>query len=207
VGANPWPVIKTEREALADDLEKLTEEQWNTTSLCSNWTVRQVLGHMTATARMSPPKFFVSMVKSGFSFGKMAESDVARETEGSSADTLRRFRELAGSTTHPPGPNDSWLGEAIIHSEDIRRPLGIAHDYPIDALVQVGDFYKGSNLIIGAKKRIAGVKLQSTDADWSTGEGPEAAGPMRAIVMAMTGRKAALDDMSGDGVATLRGRE
>jgi uncharacterized protein (TIGR03083 family) len=110
------------------------------------------------------------------------------------------------SSKHPPGPTDSWLGEAIIHAEDIRRPVGISRMYPTDAAVRVADFYKGSNLIVGAKKRIAGLQLKATDADWSNGEGPEVSGPVVALVMAMTGRKVAMADLSGDGVATLSSR-
>jgi hypothetical protein len=45
-----------------------------------------------------------------------------------------------------------------------------------------------------------------TDAEWSHGTGPEVSGPILALVMAMTGRKAALDDLSGEGVSTLRSR-
>lgn len=57
---SPWPVIHAEREALADDLAALTDEQWAMPSLCGDWTVRQVLAHMTATARMTPVKFFAA---------------------------------------------------------------------------------------------------------------------------------------------------
>ncbi len=109
-------------------------------------------------------------------------------------------------TSHPPGPADTWLGETIVHGEDIRRPLGISREYPTAAVVRVADFYKGSNLIVGAKKRIAGLRLRATDADWATGEGPEVSGPVLALVLAMTGRTAALDDLSGDGVTELRSR-
>jgi hypothetical protein len=41
----------------------------------------------------------------------------------------------------------------------------------------VADFYAGSNMLIGAKNRITGLKLRATDAAWSHGDGPEAAGP------------------------------
>ena len=57
-----------------------------------------------------------------------------------------------------------------------------------------------------AKNRIAGVRLRASDTNWQHGEGPEAAGPIIAILLAMTGRKAALDDLTGDGVAVLRER-
>jgi len=110
------------------------------------------------------------------------------------------------SVKHPPGPADTWLGETIVHAEDIRRPLGIGHQYPTEAVVQVASFYQGSNLLIGSKKRIEGLTLRATDAEWSHGTGPEVSGPILSLVMAMTGRKAALDDLTGDGVATLRSR-
>ena len=70
----------------------------------------------------------------------------------------------------------------------------------------VADFYKGSNLLIGSKNRIDGLTLRATDADWSHGTGPEVSGPILSLVMAMTGRKAADDDLTGDGVAALRSR-
>jgi hypothetical protein len=56
------------------------------------------------------------------------------------------------------------------------------------------------------KKRINGVTLRMTDADWSYGSGPEVAGPGIAVLMAMVGRKIALGDLNGDGVAVLSGR-
>lgn len=203
---SPWPTIHAERKALAADLEGLTDEQWLTPSLCTGWTVRQVLGHMTATAALTPPKFVGALASSGFKFNAMAQKAVDAQTAGSPADTLNRFKAQLDSTTSPPGPKDTWLGEMIVHSEDIRRALGIAHDYPVDAVTRVADFFKGSNLLIGAKKRIAGLTLRATDANWTTGSGPEVSGPALSLVMAMTGRTAAVADLSGDGVATLRQR-
>jgi len=70
----------------------------------------------------------------------------------------------------------------------------------------VADFYKGSNLLIGSWRRIEGLTLRATDAGWTTGTGPEVSGPILSLVMAMTGRKVADDDLTGEGVATLRSR-
>lgn len=201
-----WPTIHAERKALAADLEGLTEAQWSTASLCGTWSVRDVLGHMTATAELTPPAFFAGLIGSGFRFQSMQAKAIAKQTEGTPADTLARFRAQVDATTHPPGPNDSWLGETIVHAEDIRRPLGLAHRYPVDATTQVADFYRGSNLVIGGKKRVAGLTLRATDTDWSAGSGPEVTGPAIALVMAVAGRRAALGDLSGDGVATLTDR-
>ncbi|MDQ1700151.1 MAG: hypothetical protein QOG34_2014 [Frankiaceae bacterium] len=203
---DPWPVIHAERQALADDLAGLTDEQWKTPSLCGGWTVLDVVGHMVATARMTPPRFFGRFLGSGFNFDKMTAKDVAAETSGGPAATLAAFRDTMSRTTSPPGPIDAMLGEVLIHPDDIRRPLGIAHDYPSDAVVRVLDFFKKSNLIIGAKKRIDGLELKATDANWTHGAGPRVNGPAHSLLMAMTGRKEALSDLSGDGVETLRSR-
>jgi uncharacterized protein (TIGR03083 family) len=203
---SPWPLIHAERQALAADLAALDDAGWATPSLCGEWSVRQVLGHMIATAKMTPPMFFARLAGSGFSFSSMTAKDIQRETAGTPAETLAEFRGLATATSHPPGPADTWLGETIVHGEDIRRPLGITRDYPIAAVLKVADFYKGSNLLIGAKKRIAGLSLRATDAEWGTGDGPEVTGPAISLVLAMTGRAAALGDLSGDGLATLRSR-
>jgi uncharacterized protein (TIGR03083 family) len=204
--SSPWPVIHAEREALIADLRNLDESAWATRSLCDQWTVREVLGHMTATAKKTPPKFFASMAGAGFNFGKMAAGDVRKETAGTAAEGLAEFSRVQGSTSHPPGPVETWLGETIVHSEDIRRPLAISHKYPTDAVIRVADSYKGSNLIIGAKNRIAGLTLRATDAEWVHGSGAEVSGPVLSLLLAMTGRAAALDELAGDGVETLRSR-
>jgi hypothetical protein len=72
--------------------------------------------------------------------------------------------------------------------------------------VEVADFYKGSNLIIGTKRRIDGLALRATDTGWSYGAGPEVSGPMLPLLLAMAGRKGVLNELSGDGVDTLRQR-
>jgi uncharacterized protein (TIGR03083 family) len=206
VAANIWPTVQSERAALAQDLGSLSNDQWSATSLCSEWTVRDTLAHMTATAKISGAAFFPKLIASGFRLTAMQAKDIATERGASPDETLSRFSSVVDSVKHPPGPNDTWLGEVIIHAEDIRRPLGIPHDYPTEATVRVADFYKGSNLVVGAKKRIAGLQLRATDADWTHGSGPEVSGPILSLVLAMTGRHKAMSELAGDGVSTLMGR-
>jgi uncharacterized protein (TIGR03083 family) len=201
-----WSTIHRERAALAQDLGSLTDAQWDTPSLCEGWSVRDVLGHMTATAKQTVPKFFGGLVGSGFRFEAMLDRLREAQLGDSPADTLARFESAVDSTSHPPGPADAWLGETIVHSVDIRRPLGITHQVPLDAVTTTADFYRKSNLVIGGKKRSSGLTFQATDTDWSAGEGPEVKGPALSLLLAITGRKAALGDLSGDGVATLRDR-
>src|SRR5215475_9715571 len=101
--SSPWPLIHAERAALAADLQSLDDAGWATRSLCSDWSVRDVLAHMTATARMTPPKFFVKLAASGFRFTTMAAKDIQREEVGTAEQSLAEFRRVMNGTTHPPG--------------------------------------------------------------------------------------------------------
>lgn len=204
--ADIWATVRPEREALAADLQAIDEAAWATPSLCSDWTVRDVLAHMTALARMTPATFFGKLVTSGFNLSRLQARDITVEKDRSAEGTLARFRSVAAGKNHLPGTDRTMLGETLVHAEDIRRPLGIAHRYPPSALVTVADLYKGSNLIAGTKRRIAGLSLQATDVGWSTGSGPAVSGPMLSLLMAMAGRHQAVEDLEGEGVATLRSR-
>ena len=201
-----WPVVHAERRALATDLEGLAPERWQTQSLCDDWSVHDVLAHMAATAKETPPRFFAGLIGSGFSFSRFTAKRIAAERTGGPAATLEAFRAVETSTAAPPGPTLSWLGEALVHAEDIRRPLGIAHDYPLASVTAVTEFYAGSNVLIGGKRRVEGLSLRATDTDWSHGSGPLVEGPALALMVATTGRKAALADLTGPGVEILRTR-
>ena len=116
-----WPTVHAERKALADDLRDLGTEDWGRPSLCGDWTVRDVLAHMASGAKLTPPAFFGKLIGSGFSFDKVQEKGVATNRGASPADTLANFESVVTSVKHPPGPTQTWLGETIVHSEDIRR--------------------------------------------------------------------------------------
>jgi len=206
MASNPWPVIHAEREALVADLAPLTDEQWATPSLAADWTVRDVLAHMTATAKMTPGRFIGKFIGSGFRFHTMSAKDVAAERGDSGRAVLAAFTAQLKATTHPPGPIEAMIGEVVVHGEDIRRALGISHRYSDEALTGSADFYRKSNLLIGAKRRAEGLTLRASDVAWSAGDGPEVTGPLASIILAITGRRAGLADLSGAGLPTLTQR-
>src|SRR4051794_34548528 len=159
-------MIHAERQALADDLTDLTDSQWETPSLCTEWTVHQVLAHLLSAAKMTPPKFFTRFAGAGFNFDRFAASQVTQESAAGPAATLAAFRNVRDRRSAPPGPKDTWLGEAFVHGEDIRRPLGIRRDYPPDGVVRAIRLYASSNAIIGGQNPEAGLTLRATDADF-----------------------------------------
>jgi uncharacterized protein (TIGR03083 family) len=199
-----WATIHSERRALADDLDSLTPEQWETASLSEGWTVHDVLAHLLVLAGMTPFRFVARLAGAGFNFDRYADQGIAREKRPDPAQTLAAFRAMQERSTAPPGPQQTWVGEHFVHGEDIRRPLGITRSYPMDAVLATLDFYQRSQPVIGGRDRVAGLTLRATDADHSVGSGPEVAGPALDLVLAATGRSSAWASLSGPGLETLK---
>ena len=94
------------------------------------------------TTQLNAPKFFGRLAGSGFSFEKVQAKGIAANRGASPAETLANFKSQLDSTGRPPGPIETILGETLVHAEDIRRPLGLQHNYPTDAVVRVfGEVY------------------------------------------------------------------
>lgn len=53
---------------------------------------------------------------------------------------------------------------------------------------------------------MAGLRLVATDVTWSAGDGPVVEGPAESLILAMSGRPAGLDDLTGKGMALLSSR-
>ncbi|MFI8946671.1 maleylpyruvate isomerase family mycothiol-dependent enzyme [Streptomyces sp. NPDC053750] len=205
-GTGVWPLIHAERAALAADLADLTDEQWATPSLCAGLTVREVLAHLIAGARLNTVSWLAGVIRCRFDFDQQVAMRLAEQLGATPGETLERFRRVVPSTTKPPLPAIAMLGETIVHGEDIRRPLGIRRDYPIGVVTETAEYYQGSDLVVVAKGRIGGLRLAADDGPFATGSGPLVSGRTLALVMAMTGRAAYCDDLEGDGVELLRSR-
>lgn len=201
-----WDLIATERARLAEALRTLDEEQWAVPSLCAGWSTKDTLAHVVSTAEMTPPKFLLGLARNGFSFGGFVARNVATVGVDPVPRLLERLEASVGSHRAPPGPTGSWLVETVAHGEDIAYPTGtlIAHDD--EALVAAADAAKDIQPLLGARKRIAGLRLSADDLDWSTGRGPEVRGPLRLLLLAMVGRPPVLEHLQGDGVDVLRAR-
>lgn len=204
---NPlWSLVHTERAALVADLADLPEERWSTPSLCEGLTVREVLAHLIAGASLTPLRWMAGVIRCRFDFDRQVAVRLAEQLGDTPADTLDRFRRVVTSTTTPPIPLLASLGEIVVHGHDIRRPLGIPSDRPVDVLTRVARYHSGSDFVVPARSRIRGLRLEATDGGFATGSGPLVTGPTLALSMAMTGRAAYCDDLSGDGVPLLRER-
>ncbi len=201
-----WNLIHHERQALAETLDGLAGEQWTAPSLCAGWTVQVAAGHVMAGAEQTGPAFVRDLAASGFRFNTMIDRVARDRGTLPPGEIIRRLRARTTTTNHPPAPVVTMLGEIVVHSEDIRPPLGITAEVPGEAITAVLAMYSGAGFPIGSKKRIAGLKLTATDVSWSHGAGPELSGPGRSLLLAMAGRPGGLIELTGDGLGQLRSR-
>jgi uncharacterized protein (TIGR03083 family) len=201
-----WALIHSERAALADTLAAMAPEQWDHPSLCAGWTVKLLAAHVVSGAEQTPARFLKGMASTGFRFNTLMERDADTYGALQPGEIVDRLRRRTTTTNRPPAPVAAMLGEVVVHGADIRRPLGLPDATAGDAALACLEMYKAANFPVGGKKRIRGLRLVATDVGWSHGSGPEVSGPAMSLVLAMTGRAAGLDGLSGDGLATFRDR-
>lgn len=199
-----WSMVHAERAALIEDLTHLDDAQWDTPSLCAGWTVHDVVAHLINTARTTRISFITGLIRARFDFHRQNAHGVKRERGATPGETLERLRQVASRTSTPPAPLDSRLVEEVLHGEDIRRPLGLTHTYQPEAVVRSLRLQARTPASFGgAKELVAGIRLTATDADMSIGDGPDVSGPALSLLLAISGRRVALDELTGPGVATL----
>jgi uncharacterized protein (TIGR03083 family) len=204
--AATWDLIHQERASIANTLAELDDEQWTRVSACGSWTVRQTAAHIVLGAEQTGPHFMARMAANGFRFNTMIDREARQGANAAPTDLVARLRARLTTVNKPPAPVATMLGEVVVHSDDIRRPLGLASSASAEALVACLEMYKNSSFPLGTKKRVEGLRLVATDLDWTHGEGPEVAGPAMPLLTVMTGRPAGLEALDGAGLPTLRRR-
>lgn len=203
--AEIWRLVREQRDEVGDLLETLREHEWETTSLCRGWQVRDVVAHCIQDHRATIWNFFGEWIASGFSLAARNERGVARLRSKDPALVLSEYRATAGRMNVPPWEAPGALVEAVVHGYDIARPLGRRIEVPAKSLVIVADACRNTPFL-HTRRRGRGLTLRASDVRWSTGTGPEVSGPIASIILAMWGREATLDDLSGAGLTTLRSR-
>jgi uncharacterized protein (TIGR03083 family) len=202
-----WKAIDDERSALADDLATLADDQWDVLSLCTKWRIRDVVGHLIFGTNMKFGPILLGMLKSGMNFNRFMARVGMKIGVEPPAELLVRFQKTIGlHSTLNGAPPEIMLVDLVCHSQDIRRPTGMTRIVPEATLLTVADTIKSVGFPLHTKRRIAGLRMSATDADWSAGDGPSVEGPLASLVLAMAGRPSPLEDLSGDGMPTIRAR-
>ncbi len=196
-------MARDEREEFASFLDGLTPEQWNSPTLCEMWTVRDVAIHTVSYDELSAAGLVARFLKGRLntdSINAIVGADYADRAPEQITAMIRAHAEPHGLTGGFGGK--IALTDGMIHQQDIRRSIGILRTIDPERLRTALDFARFAPTIRGAW-RARGVRLVASDLDWSHGTGPEVRGTGEALLMAMAGRRAALDDLDGPGKAQL----
>jgi uncharacterized protein (TIGR03083 family) len=201
-----WGLAHAERAALAEDLAGLEPGQWRHDTLCGDWDVEQVVAHLTAAASLNQWRWLRSMLAARLRPHVHNQRRLAEHRGSTPAETLDQFRAVISSTTAPSRHTPAYLGEIVVHAQDIRQPLGLAQSPSVDALTPVADFFARRNFTVASHTHAADLRLRADDGPFATGTGPLVSGSTLALVMSMAGRVPYLAELDGPGVQTLRSR-
>jgi uncharacterized protein (TIGR03083 family) len=199
----------------ADLAESLTEEQLDAPSLCEGWRVRDVLGHLSAGIELTLAQMLGTVARHGGSVAKASlHTSIAyadAHTPEEMAHTLREFGAGFADGKGRDGilrvvtPTELQI-DTLIHLQDIRRPLGLTDPIPEERIATALAEAPAIGGLMKLKQRGKGLRLRATDLDWSAGDGPEVEGPAEALLLALSGRPAGLDELRGEGYERLAGR-
>lgn len=207
---DPWAAIAAERLALADVCETLTPEQWETRSLCGEWTVKQVAIHVMIGPTVGMDEVLTVFLKARGNLERANRLFVERRSTMSTGLAIEMMREYADSRFTPPTMD--WhapLTDVMVHRLDITVPAGVSEDPTLDR--PVGHWLPVLDFLTGPKARRGFVRkgrpdltLIASDTDWTHGAGPAITGPAAALALTLSGRPALLDRLDGPGVPALR---
>lgn len=197
-------LARDERADLAEFLATLTSDEWQTESLCTGWTVKDVVAHVVSYDELGPAGLLKRFVK-----GRVVRANEVGVAEYSTMSTAGLV-EFLNRHLRPQGLTAGFGGmiglvDGAVHHQDIRRALGRQRDVPAQRLERILPLVPG-NPRLGAGRRIRGLRLRATDIGWEHGNGPEVTGTGEALLLAMTGRRQAAEELAGPGAATLLGR-
>lgn len=200
------PLAEEERADFLALLRELTPEQWDAQSLCTKWRVRDVATHVVSYDELSKTATAATFLRGALRPAKVNEVALDKYRDLDPDGIL----DLVARNQRPRGLPTGFrrgiaLTDTMIHHQEIRRALGLPRSIPAHRLVPVLTFSLGAPTL-PTKGNAKGLELVSTDVDWTTGTGAEVTGPGEALLMAMAGRPSALDELSGEGLRTLRER-
>lgn len=204
-----WAEVEAARLRLADLLDDLSDEEWDTPSLCDGWRVRDVAAHLTLPPTLTTWGWTKELLRSGGTFHRMIRDSAVRTAREPVGELVARLRKHAGARLVPPAPGagaDTTVMDVLTHSQDIAIPLGREIEIVPDAARAGLDSLWRLRFPFNPRKALRGIRFVATDSSWDVGDGPVVTGPTSAFLLVLTNREAGLAQVSGAGVPLLRAR-
>ncbi|MFG2006444.1 maleylpyruvate isomerase family mycothiol-dependent enzyme [Spirillospora sp. NPDC048911] len=201
-----WETIDDQRRSLADLFDDLADHEWEAPSLCAAWRVRDVAAHLTlAHTGMGPA--VLGLLRARGNVNRMIRDTALRQAELPVDSYAPMLREMVGSRAKAPGVTEMEpLIDVLVHGQDIAIPLSRTRPMPPEAAAAAASRVWPKLWPFRAERRLHGMKLVATDHSWTAGEGLLVEGPISAVLLLLTGRRAALTMLAGPGVPKLEAR-
>jgi uncharacterized protein (TIGR03083 family) len=204
--ATIWQHIHEERRSLAATLAGLDDEQWEQPSLCEGWTVKEVAAHVIAHPQIGWAQMPGMVARNlGHGYNATIFREVKRLGERSTRESiLADFQTYDSSTRKVPTTTPvEPLIDALVHHQDILRPLGLRHEMAPEAAAVAADRSRRLAFLSGSRAVVKGTRMVATDIDWSRGRGPTLTGPVQELLMVCMGRGRVAEGLSGEGTELL----
>lgn len=206
-----WDALIAHRHRTLALLESLTPNEWATPSLCEGWTVRDVAAHLTMQ-QSTVSDAVATLLRQPSAIGglnRVIDRTARRRGQWPTERILAELRRTVRVRRHNVGITlRDALMDALVHSQDIAVPLGRDLPLPTDAAAEAATrvwSVQGSALsTVFRRLPLRHLRLVATDTDWAVGEGPLVTGPIRALLLLLTGRRVALAHLTGEGADLLK---
>ncbi|WP_328873917.1 maleylpyruvate isomerase family mycothiol-dependent enzyme [Streptomyces sp. NBC_00287] len=184
-----WRIVDEERASLADLLESLTPEQWETPTACGDWRVRDVAAHLTLAPRFSYGDLVRDWIRARGDMNRLIHDTAVREARLPTAGIVKNLRAIIGNrrlapTTTPREP----LLDILVHGQDIALALGHRREMPVAAARDAADRV-WTMRFPPRPWPLPQARLVATDIEWTRGNGEEVRAPMADLLMLLTGRQ------------------
>lgn len=202
--AETWQTVHAERRRLAADLSSVRADQWSAPSLCPGWDVHDVLAHLVDAARTTRLSFLRDLLGARLDFDRANENGISRHKDRDPRRTLAAFEAATHMTRTPPAALATRLVEAIVHGEDIRRPLGITATYSESAIHQALAYQLRTPVSFGGgRERAVGLRLIDRRTGEGQGQGEVVEGDAVDLLLAVSGRHVDQERFTGRGAPRL----
>lgn len=157
-----WGAVRSVRLDIADLLTTLTPAQWDTESLCPGWRMREVAGHLALVPTITTWDMVRAAPRGGFNPNRINTVLARRHGSAPTTSIVAELRTHAGDrcTARVLDVRNS-LFDAIVHSQDIARPLGLSFDVDPQFVVMGLDRVWQMGWPFRARERLTGLTLQA----------------------------------------------
>lgn len=200
-----WQAVAAERTSLAEMLRSLPENGWEQPSLCADWRIRDVVAHLILSADSGLGAILCNLIRARGDFDRMVRDTAIRHADRrTTTQLLAELRDSIGARVTPVGttPVDRLM-DLLVHGQDIAIPLGIPREMPGAAAELALDRIWNGGFPFHARKKFGAYRLVASDGEWTAGTGPVIEGSLTHLLLLITGRRPAPDQLTGEGARLL----